>query len=41
MVYDRERKGPALIGTSLAANLTIGQAERTKQMLTASRENKV
>lgn len=41
MVYDRERKGPALIGTSLAANLTVEQAERIKRMLTASREDKV
>ncbi|WP_143109126.1 hypothetical protein [Bradyrhizobium sp. Rc3b] len=41
MVYDRERKGPALIGADLAANLTVEQAERIKRMLTASRENKV
>ena len=33
MVYDRERKGPALIGTDLAANLTMTEAERVKQML--------
>jgi hypothetical protein len=33
MVYDRERKGPAVIGTSLAANLTMEQAEQVKRML--------
>ncbi|MFK4718954.1 hypothetical protein ABIE89_000054 [Bradyrhizobium niftali] len=27
MVYDRERKRPALIGTGLAANLTVEQAD--------------
>ncbi len=33
MVYDRERKGPALIGTDWASNLTMAQAERVKEML--------
>jgi hypothetical protein len=33
MVYDRERKGPALIGTDLAANLTKEQAERAHSAL--------
>jgi hypothetical protein len=28
MVYDRERRGPALIDTELVANLTREQAER-------------
>lgn len=41
MVYDRERKGPALIGTSLATNLTIEQAEQVKRILTAPQEHKV
>jgi hypothetical protein len=34
MVYDRERRGPALIGTELAANLTREQAERALGSLT-------
>ena len=33
MVYDRERCGPALIGTDWAANLTKEQAERTYHAL--------
>ncbi|MBR0856027.1 hypothetical protein [Bradyrhizobium liaoningense] len=33
MVYDRERKGPAVIGTDLAANLTKDQAERACRIL--------
>ncbi|QOZ65960.1 hypothetical protein WN72_05760 [Bradyrhizobium arachidis] len=36
MVYDRERKGPALIGTDWAANLTKEQAERAYQALSRS-----
>ncbi len=34
-VYDRERKGSALIGTRLAENLTKEQADQTKLRLTA------
>jgi len=34
MVYDRERRGPALIGRNFAENLTLEQAERAKRMLT-------
>lgn len=37
MVYDRERRGPALIGTDLAANLTKERAERVRRMLTSFR----
>jgi hypothetical protein len=33
MVYDRERKGPAQIGTDLAANLTMEQAEHVMRTL--------
>ncbi|OSJ29784.1 hypothetical protein BSZ19_26830 [Bradyrhizobium japonicum] len=33
MVYDRERRGPALIGAEWASDLTMAQAERVKQML--------
>ena len=35
MVYDRERKGPALVGIGLAEKLTRDQAEQLKQRLTA------
>ncbi|PSO30522.1 hypothetical protein C7G41_21235 [Bradyrhizobium sp. MOS002] len=35
MVYDRERKGPALVGTDWAVNLTREHAERLKSKLTA------
>lgn len=38
MVYDRERKGPALIGVDLAANLTREQAEQVEQILIARKE---
>lgn len=38
MVYDRERKGPALIGTDVAANLTKEQAERAYRILSGSAE---
>ncbi len=38
MVYDRERKGPALIGVSLATNLTQEQAEHVKRILLAPPE---
>ncbi|MGY4624665.1 hypothetical protein ACVWY3_002421 [Bradyrhizobium sp. USDA 4486] len=36
MVYDRERKGPAVVGTEFAANLTKEQAERAYEILTGS-----
>ncbi|KRQ04889.1 hypothetical protein AOQ71_28955 [Bradyrhizobium manausense] len=36
MVYDRERRGPALLGTDIAANLTREQAERAYEVLTRS-----
>ena len=35
MVYDRERKGPALVGTNWAVDLTQEQAERTARLLAA------
>ena len=37
MVYDRQRKGPALVGTNLApaVNLTKDQAERVQRSLAA------
>jgi hypothetical protein len=38
MVYDRERKGPALIGVDLAANLTREQAEQMERILIAREE---
>lgn len=36
MVYDRQRKGPALIDTKFAENLTEGQAHLIKQTLMGS-----
>lgn len=36
MVYDRHRRGPALIGTHFAANLTKEQAERAYHTLSGS-----
>lgn len=41
MVYDRNRKGPALIGTDLAANLTREQAEQMERILLAGEERQV
>ncbi|OAF11851.1 hypothetical protein AYJ54_08010 [Bradyrhizobium centrolobii] len=41
MVYDRERKGPALIGTDYAARLTREQAERVMLILTGPAEDEV
>ena len=38
MVYDRERKGPALVGTDPAANLTKEEAEHIQRTLTAKWE---
>jgi hypothetical protein len=35
MVYDRERKGPAMVGTSLAVNLTKEKAAEIEQRLVA------
>ena len=35
MVYDRQRKGPAMLGTSLAANLMKEQADDIKLLLMA------
>ncbi|QHO78329.1 hypothetical protein ACH79_42825 [Bradyrhizobium sp. CCBAU 051011] len=40
MVYDRQRKGPAMIGTSLAVDLTKEQANRIERMLMAEQEGK-
>lgn len=37
MVYDRQRKGPAVIGSDLAENLTREHAEHVQRML-VSRE---
>jgi hypothetical protein len=38
MVYDRHRKGPAMVGTRLAVNLTKEQADHIERTLTAERE---
>ena len=40
MVYDRQRKGPAMLGTSLAANLMKEQADNIKLLLMAQLEGK-
>ena len=40
MVYDRQRRGPAMIGTSLAADLTKEQASHIERMLMAEWESK-
>lgn len=40
MVYDRERKGPALVGVDLAANLTREQAEQVERILIAGGEER-
>jgi hypothetical protein len=40
MVYDRQKKGPALLGTDLAVNLTKEQASRIQQALTAEWKRK-
>ncbi|TWI68753.1 hypothetical protein IQ16_03945 [Bradyrhizobium huanghuaihaiense] len=37
MVYDRERMGPALIGTDMAANLTKERAEQLLRILMSPR----
>ena len=36
MVYDRQRKGPALVGTTPAVNLTKEEADRIERTLTAN-----
>ena len=38
MVYDRQRRGPATVGTSLAVNLTKEQAEHIERTLMDERE---
>lgn len=35
MVYDRQRKGPALVGTNLAVNLARERAAEIERTLTA------
>ena len=40
MVYDRQRKGPALVGTDLAVDLTKEQANRIKLALVAEGKRK-
>jgi hypothetical protein len=37
-VYDRQRKGPALVGTDLADKLTKEQADQIQRSLTAEFE---
>jgi hypothetical protein len=37
MVYDRERKGPAMVGTNPAVNLTKEHAAQIERMLLAAR----
>ncbi|MDH2400158.1 hypothetical protein QCM77_09420 [Bradyrhizobium sp. SSUT18] len=38
MVYDRQRRGPAMVGTGVAVNLTKEQAERIERVLMDKRE---
>ena len=40
MVYDRQRKGPALVGTDLAINLTKEQANDVELTLMGKPEGK-
>ena len=40
MVYDRQRKGPAMLGISLATNLMKEQADNIKLLLMAQLEGK-
>jgi hypothetical protein len=40
MVYDRQRRGPALLGTDLAVDLTREQASHIRLALTAESERK-
>ena len=40
MVYDRQRKGPAMLGISLATNLMKEQADNIKLLLMAQLDDK-
>ena len=40
MVYDRQRRGPALVGTRLAVDLTKEQADHIKRTLMVEGESK-
>ena len=40
MIYDRQRRGPALVGISLAVNLTKEEANRIERTLMAEWEGK-
>ena len=40
MVYDRQRRGPAMVGTSEAVNLTKERANLVERMLMAEWEGK-
>ena len=40
MIYDRQRRGPALVGISLAVNLTKEEANRVERMLMAEQQGK-
>jgi len=40
IVYDRQRKGPALVGTNLAVNLTKEQANHIERTLMVMPEDK-
>ena len=41
MVYDRQRKGPALVGTNPAVNLTRERANHVAQRLTGELQDKL
>jgi len=40
MIYDRQRKGPAIVGIKLAVDLTKEEANRITRMLVAEWEGK-
>jgi hypothetical protein len=40
MIYDRQRKGPAIVGINLAVDLTKEEANRIERMLMAEWEGK-
>jgi len=40
MVYDRQRKAPAMVGTRPVVNLTKEQADEIERKLTAESEGK-
>jgi hypothetical protein len=40
MVYDRQRRGPALVGTRLAVDLTKEQADHIERTLMVEGESK-